>query len=173
MAEVLEITELGNPVLRLKANEVQNIYDPDLQALIDNMVLTTKEASGVGLAAPQVDKSLRIFIVSSYPNKRYPDAPEMIATPVINPEIIDYSSEMVKGWEGCLSIPGIRAPVPRHKFIDVRYTDRYGKPVEERLHDFVARIFQHEYDHIEGIVFLDRLEDNSEIITEKEYFKLA
>ena len=77
-----------------------------------------------------------------------------------------------KGWEGCLSIPGIRAPVPRHKFVDVKYTDRHGRQVEERLYDFVARIFQHEYDHLEGVVFLDRLEDNSEIITEKEYFKL-
>lgn len=173
MTEILEITELGNPVLRLKADEVQSIFDPKLQDLIDSMILTTKEVSGVGLAAPQVGKSLRLFIMSSYPNKRYPDAPEMIATPVINPEIIDYSSEMVKGWEGCLSIPGIRAPVPRHKFIDVKYIDSYGMLVEERLYDFVARIFQHEYDHIEGIVFLDRLEDNSEIITEKEYFKLT
>lgn len=172
MANPLEITELGNPVLRLKSMDVQNVLDPEIQSLIDDMILTTKEANGVGLAAPQVGESLRLFIMSSYPNKRYPDAPEMIATPVINPEIIDYSSEMVKGWEGCLSIPGIRAPVARHKFIDVKYTGRYGKTVKERLYDFVARIFQHEYDHIEGIVFLDRLEDNSEIITDKEYFKL-
>ena len=172
MAEPLEITELGNPVLRIKAKRVRNVLDQAIQSLIDDMIITTKAANGVGLAAPQVGESLRLFIMSSYPNKRYPDAPEMIATPVINPQIIDYSSEMIKDWEGCLSIPGIRAPVARHKFIDVKYTDRHGQPVEERLYDFVARIFQHEYDHIEGIVFLDRLEDNSEIITEKEYFKL-
>ena len=172
MADILEIMELGNPVLRHKAREIQDIYDHVLQTLIDSMILTVKDVSGVGLAAPQVGKSIRLFIMSSYPNKRYPDAPEMIPTAVINPEIIDFSSEIVKGWEGCLSIPGIRAPVPRHKFIDVRYTDRYGKIIEERLDDFVARIFQHEHDHLEGKVFLDRLEDNSEIITEREYFNL-
>ena len=96
----------------------------------------------------------------------------MIPTPIINPQIISFSDGLVKGWEGCLSIPGIRAPVLRHRSVKVKYFDREGNELEVMFEDFVARIFQHEFDHIEGIVFLDRLEDNFEVITEKEYFKL-
>jgi len=172
MAIVLEIVELGNPVLRAKAKEVKDISDPKVQQLIDDLIFTAKQASGVGLAAPQVGQSLRIFIISSYPNDRYPEAPEMIPTPIINPEIISFSDELIKGWEGCLSIPGLRAPVLRHRSVKVKYFDRKGNDLEAILEDFIARIFQHEFDHIEGIVFLDRLEDNFEVITEKEYFKL-
>lgn len=172
MANILEIVELGNPVLRTKAKEVKDISDPKVQQLIDDLIFTAHEASGVGLAAPQVGQSLRIFIIASYPNDRYPEAPEMIPTPVINPKIISYSDGLVKGWEGCLSIPGIRAPVLRHRSVKVKYFDREGNELEAMFEDFVARIFQHEFDHIEGIVFLDRLEDNFEVITEKEYFKL-
>jgi len=172
MSNVLEIIELGNPVLRTKAKEVKDISDPKVQQLIDDLIFTASHASGVGISAPQVGQSLRIFIISSYPNDRYPEAPEMIPTPVINPQIISYSEGLVKGWEGCLSIPGIRAPVLRHRSVKVKYFDREGNELEAMFEDFVARIFQHEFDHIEGIVFLDRLEDNSEVITEKEYFKL-
>ena len=172
MANVLEIIELGNPVLRAKAKEVKEISDPKVQELIDDLIITAKQASGVGLAAPQVGESLRIFIISSYPNNRYPEAPDMIPTPIINPQIISYSEELQDGWEGCLSIPGLRAPVLRHSAVKVKYFDREGNEIEAILEDFVARIFQHEFDHIEGIVFIDRLEDNSEIITENEYYKL-
>ncbi|HSG32400.1 MAG TPA: peptide deformylase [Thermodesulfobacteriota bacterium] len=172
MAKVLEIVELGNPVLRERAKAVEDISDPTVQQLIDDLILTTKEASGVGIAAPQVGQSLRIFIISSYSNERYPQAPDMVPVPIINPQIISTSEELVKGWEGCLSIPGIRAPVLRHKEVKIRYFDREGQEFEGILEDFVARIFQHEFDHIEGIVFLDRLKDNSEIITENEYYKL-
>jgi len=172
MAKILEIVELGDPVLRTKSKEVNDISDPEIQELIDDLLFTAKKASGVGIAAPQVGQSLRIFIVASYPNDRYPEAPEMIPTPIINPEIISFSDELVKGWEGCLSIPGLRAPVLRHKSVKIRYLDRDENEYEASLEDFVARIFQHEFDHIDGIVFLDRLEDNSEIITEKEYYKL-
>jgi peptide deformylase len=172
MAKVLEIVELGHPVLRTKANEVMDISHPKVQQLIDDLIFTARQASGVGIAAPQVGQSLRIFIIASYPNDRYPEAPDMIPTPVINPQIISYSDGLVKGWEGCLSIPGLRAPVLRHKAVRIKYFGRDGNEHEAVLEDFVARIFQHEFDHIEGIVFLDRLEDNSEIITEKEYYKL-
>lgn len=172
MAKILDIVELGNPILREKAKEIRRISDSDIQQLIDDMIVTTKHASGVGLAAPQVDHSLRLFIMHSYPNDRYPEAPEMVSTPVINPRIISYSEDLVEGWEGCLSIPGIRAPVVRHRAVSVEFYDRFGNEKVEVLEDFVARIFQHEYDHLEGIVFLDRLENNSEIITENEYAKL-
>ncbi|NIP37991.1 MAG: peptide deformylase, partial [Candidatus Dadabacteria bacterium] len=172
MAKVLEIVELGAPVLRERAKAVEDISNPMIQNLIDDMIVTAKEASGVGLAAPQVGHSLRLFIISSYSNERYPDAPEMVPVPIINPQIVSCSEEMEKGWEGCLSIPGIRAPVLRHRAVKIRYFDREGQEFEGILEDFVARIFQHEFDHIEGIVFLDRLKDNSEIITENEYYKL-
>jgi peptide deformylase len=93
----------------------------------------------------------------------------MEPTAMINPKITAHSTEVVKGWEGCLSVPGIRGLVPRYQAIEVEYTDRNGKLQKQELTDFVARIFQHEYDHLDGIVFVDRLENTLEMITEQEY----
>lgn len=173
MAQQREITELGNPVLREKAGNVENINDTEIQELIDDMILTAAEASGVGIAAPQVSESLRIFIMSGTASQRYPDAPETDTKVIINPEIVSASDELEKGWEGCLSIPGLRALVPRHKSIRAIYRDRNDNLVEEGFSDFEARVFQHEYDHINGVVFLDRVESSLEIITENEYMKLV
>lgn len=172
MAEILEIEELGNPILREKAKHVDNIGDEYIQNLIDNLTETVSAVNGVGIAAPQVNESYQIFIIYSHPNPRYPDAPKTEPLEVINPKIISRSDEMVKDWEGCLSIPGIRGLVPRHKSIVVEYTTRNEGKKREELEDFIARIFQHEYDHLNGIVFLDRLESVSDMITEKEYIKL-
>lgn len=171
MAEILEIIQLGDPLLRAKAEVVDNIQDWRIQKLIDDLITTVKQANGVGIAAPQVAASDRLFIVASRPNPRYPNAPEMEPTPMINPKILASSTETVKGWEGCLSIPGIRGLVPRSQAIEVEYTDRYGKLQKQELTDFVARIFQHEYDHLDGIVFLDRLKSTQDIVTEHEYQK--
>jgi len=126
----------------------------------------------VGIAAPQIAASYRLFIVASRPNARYPHAPEMQPTAMINPRIIANSSEMVKGWEGCLSVPGVRGLVPRYQTIQIEYTDRNGNLQKQELTDFIARIFQHEYDHLEGLVFLDRVENNRDLISEEEYQKL-
>ena len=172
MADILELTELGNPILREVAKDVKDVADDEVQKLIDDMLVTVTDANGVGLAAPQVDSSLRIFVMASYPNPRYPDAPEIDPYEVINPEIISVSDEMEEDWEGCLSIPGIRGIVPRHKEIEVKYMDRFGREKKEVINDFLARVFQHEFDHLEGIVFLDRLESSMDIITDKEYMKL-
>lgn len=172
MAQQREITELGNPVLRQKAENVENISDAEIQELIDDMILTAAEASGVGIAAPQLSESLRIFIIAGTASPRYPDAPETDTKVIINPEIVSASDELEKGWEGCLSIPGLRALVPRHKSILAVYRDRNDNIVEEEFSDFEARVFQHEYDHINGVVFLDRVESSLEIITENEYMKL-
>ncbi|HEX9667413.1 MAG TPA: peptide deformylase [Thermodesulfobacteriota bacterium] len=172
MAEILEIEELGNPILREKAKHVDNIGDEYIQNLIDNLTETVSAVNGVGIAAPQVNESYQIFIIYSHPNPRYPDAPKTEPLEVINPKIISRSDDMVKDWEGCLSIPGIRGLVPRHKSIAVEYTTRNEGKKREELEDFIARIFQHEYDHLNGIVFLDRLESVSDMITEKEYIKL-
>ncbi|MEM7008536.1 MAG: peptide deformylase [Thermodesulfobacteriota bacterium] len=172
MAKILEISELGHPVLRKRAQEIENIRDEELQNFIDDLIETCTDSNGVGIAAPQVYESKRIFIISSKPNTRYPNAQEMGPIALINPEIISRSDELEKDWEGCLSIPGIRGLVPRHKTIKVKYQTRDGDHVEDELSDFIARIFQHELDHLDGIVFLDRMESNSEIITEKQYQKL-
>lgn len=172
MPKKLEIAELGHPVLRKKARPVKNINETTIQNLIDDLIFTAKEVNGVGIAAPQVFKSYQIFIIASYPNLRYPDAPLMEPTAIINPKIRSHSKRTIKDWEGCLSIPGIRGLVPRYKTVDVSYTNREGNRVEETYSDFIARIFQHEFDHLNGIVFLDRLESAKDIITDREYFKL-
>lgn len=169
---LLPIVQLGNSILRQKATEVEDIQDETIQKLIDDLMATVIEVNGVGIAAPQVAQSYRVMIVASRPNPRYPHAPHMEPTAMINPRIIAHSSTMIKDWEGCLSIPGIRGLVPRYEAIEVEYTDRNGKIQRQLLTNFVARIFQHEYDHFDGIVFLDRLESNLDIVTDHEYQKL-
>ncbi|MBZ8178991.1 peptide deformylase [Oscillatoria salina] len=171
MTEIKEIAQLGNPILRDRANLVKNVTDKSIQSLIDSLMATAASANGVGIAAPQISQSYRLFIVASRPNPRYPHAPEMEPTPTINPIIISHSDEIVKDWEGCLSIPGLRGLVPRYRAIAVEYTDRYGKVQQRELTDFVARIFQHELDHLDGILFCDRLESTRDLFTEQEYLK--
>jgi peptide deformylase len=169
MTELLQIAQLGNPILRQQAQLVDNVQDEPIQQLIDALIAKTTAANGVGIAAPQVSQSYRLLIVASRPNARYPNAPLMEPTAMINPQIIAHSTDTVKGWEGCLSIPGIRGLVPRYQAIEIEYTTRDGKLHRQELTDFVARIFQHEYDHLEGIVFLDRVESTHEMMTEQEY----
>ena len=166
-----EILHLGHPTLRQRASRVSDLESPKIQALIDDLLEAVRSANGVGIAAPQVDVSLQIMIIASRPNPRYPDAPEMEPIALINPQILDRSPETTKGWEGCLSVPQYRALVPRHRSMTVEYTDRTGTVVQSIFTDFIARIFQHEYDHFLGLVFLDRLESESDLIT-IEAFKL-
>lgn len=173
MATLLQVAQLGNPVLRETSSEIKDFQDSKLQDLIDSLLETVIDVNGVGIAAPQVYEPIRLFIVASHPNPRYPNAPEMEPTPMLNPKIISFSNVTEDGWEGCLSIPGIRGLVPRYKKIKVEYFDRSGKKHEKEFEDFVARIFQHELDHLDGIVFLDRIKDNRNIITDKEYLKLV
>ena len=172
MSELLEISELGDPILRRQAQPIENVHDERIQKLIDRLIFTAGKANGVGIAAPQVAESYRLFIVASRPTIRYPNAPVMEPTAMLNPQIIAHSAEIVKDWEGCLSVPGIRGLVPRYQAIEIEYTSRDGKLCRQELTDFVARIFQHEFDHLNGIVFVDRVESTQEIITEEEYQKL-
>ena len=171
MNELTQIIKLGNPILRQKAAAVENIQSQEIQNLIDELITSVSQANGVGIAAPQIASSYRLFIVASRPNARYPHAPEMHPTAMINPRIIAHSSEMLKDWEGCLSVPDIRGLVPRYQTVEVEYTDCYGNLQKQELTDFIARIFQHEYDHLEGLVFLDRVENNHDLISEEEYQK--
>jgi peptide deformylase len=169
MSEIRKIIQLGNPSLRQPAPAIENVKDERIQNLIDDLIATAIKSNGVGIASPQIAESYRLFIIASRPNPRYPNAPTMEPTAMINPQIIAHSTEVVKGWEGCLSIPGIRGLVPRYQAIEVEYTSRDGKLHRQELTDFVARIFQHEYDHLDGIVFIDRVENTQDIITEQEY----
>jgi peptide deformylase len=171
MALLRQISQLGHPVLRATAAPLEFPASGSVRMLVADMLETLRDANGVGIAAPQVYESLAIFIVASRPNPRYPDAPLMEPEVVINPQIIERSAEMEKGWEGCLSIPGLRGEVSRHRHIKARYQTIEGKLVEREFSDFVARIFQHEGDHLHGIVFLDRLGSTRDLITEKEYLK--
>ncbi|MEN9921139.1 MAG: hypothetical protein RLZZ517_117 [Candidatus Parcubacteria bacterium] len=167
-ATLLAISQLGNPILRKKAKEVLSIKDTKIQELIDSMIDTCLDAPGVGIAAPQVYDTHRIFIMVPCKGR---DAKKLKPVAVINPQIISTSKQTKKDWEGYLSVPGIRALVPRRVQIKVEFFDRTGKRQTKTFKDFNARIFQHEYDHLEGVMFIDRT-DSRDIITEKEYQKL-
>ena len=171
MTKLLQISQLGDPVLRQTSQPIYQIQDDWVQTLIGDLLTTLRESNGVGIAAPQVGQPYRLLIVASRPNARYPNAPEMQPTVMINPHILKHSNEIAKDWEGCLSVPGIRGLVPRYIAIDIEYTTAEGKIQQQRLTDFVARIFQHEFDHLNGLVFLDRLESVQDIITDQEYLK--
>ncbi len=169
VAKVLKVAEIGNPVLRSPAHPIENIHAPTVQKLIDNLIYTAKKTNGVGIAAPQVFESYQLFIVASRPNLRYLNAPTMKPTPMINPKIVAFSDEKEKGWEGCLSVPGMRGLVERAKEIEVTYCDRDGNPHQKVFTGFVARIIQHEFDHINGKVFLDRVESTLDLMSDAEY----
>ncbi len=168
----MNIVLLGNPILRKKAKPISNIKDKKVQKVIKDLEKTVIKVNGVGLSAPQLDESFRIFIMASHPNPRYPKAPLMKPTIIINPLIISVSKKQIKDWEGCLSVPGIRGIVSRYETIKTSYINSTGNPVKKEFKGFLSRIFQHEYDHLEGIVFLDRVENNKDLISEFEYQKL-
>ncbi len=165
---IRKIAELGNKGLRIKTNNVK-ITDieknKNLRYLVDDMMVTLEDSGGVGLASTQVFEDIPVFLFVN-------DMGKFNVEVAVNPKIIRHSSEKKKGYEGCLSIPGIRALVPRYIWIDVEYTDLNNKTIKIRYKDFIARIFQHELDHLNGLVYLDRLESNRDIITEAEYEKL-
>ena len=169
MTEILPIATQGETVLTLSAQAVEAIDDPAIQQLIDQMLITMQQANGVGIAAPQVFHSKRIIIVASRPNKRYPYALLMEPTVMINPEILWQAPDTAKGWEGCLSVPGLRSQIERPKTIRVRYTSRTGDSIEAEFSDFVARIILHECDHLDGKLFLEHVINDSDLITEEEF----
>lgn len=166
-----DIAQLGHPVLRQRAQTVDNILANDCQNLIREMMEIVEQAGGVGIAAPQLYQSLRVFILCSKPNARYPNAPLMSPIAIINPEIIEASAEMEKDWEGCLSVPCMRGLVPRHKEVAVHYYDQHGQLQQTVFTGFVARIFQHELDHLNGLTFVDRLESTKDLFSESQWYQ--
>ncbi|MDO9105182.1 MAG: peptide deformylase [Methylovulum sp.] len=172
MHQTHEIAQLGAKILRQHALAVEDVHAPDIRQTIELMQQIMMDTQGVGIAAPQICVSKRIIIVASRPTKRYPYAPQMAPTVMINPNFQPLSDQTEKGWEGCLSIPAIRALVPRYQAISSQYTDLQGVRRTINLEGFIARIFQHECDHLDGKLYLDRVENNGEIISETEFYKL-
>lgn len=169
MSQILPIAKRGEAILQQRALPVENVHDASIQRLIDDMLATLLVADGVGIAAPQVFSPLRVIIVASRPNPRYPDAPLMEPIAMLNPEILWLSDEVCTGWEGCLSMPDARAPVPRAQRLRLRYLTRDGEIVKEEYTGFIARIIQHECDHLDGVLFPERVEDASTIVSEAEF----
>jgi peptide deformylase len=153
---ILKVARMGHPVLRTKARALdrRDIKTAAVQTLIDDLIDTMVEYHGVGLAAPQVHESVRIFVATLDV-----DADDKTAEPVvlINPEITPVGNDVVEGWEGCLSIPDIRGRVPRAREIAVRALDRRGDRIELVAQDYSARVIQHETDHLDGVLFFDRM----------------
>ena len=167
------IAKIGEPILENPARSVVDIFDQTTIELIDCLIDTAIANKGVGIAAPQISQPYRILIIASHPSDRYPNAPFMSPKAMINPRILSHGEDVVKDWEGCLSVPNTRGLVPRYQTIKAEYTTRQGKIKQEILTDFVARIFQHELDHLDGIVFTDRIVDSADLYTEAEYRQLV
>lgn len=152
---ILKVAKMGHPVLREKARALDKseLKSPAVQHFIDSMIDTMHEYTGVGLAAPQVHESLRVFVALLNAD----DNGEGDTLVFVNPELTVTGDQTVEGWEGCLSIPDIRGRVPRAQHIVVSALDRHGKRFELKLQDFSARVVQHENDHLDGVLFFDRM----------------
>ncbi|MEF9955730.1 MAG: peptide deformylase [Acinetobacter sp.] len=159
MSTILPVAQRGEEILKLKAAPVADseFNSEWLIQLAAALHATMSERSGVGIAAPQVYISKRVIIVASRSNPRYPDAPEMDAVVMVNPEILEFSQATCFGEEGCLSVPNERGQVERAQVVKVRYQTLQGAVVETHYEGFPARIVQHEVDHLDGVLFVDRL----------------
>lgn len=153
---ILKVARMGHPVLRQKARQVEasEVKTPAFQKLIDDMIETMEEYSGIGLAAPQVHEDVRLFVAGYDSEEGDPAFPRIV---LVNPGITVVDATEVEDWEGCLSIPEIRGKVPRAREIRVAALDRQGRKIEMKARNFVARVIQHETDHLDGVLFLDRM----------------
>lgn len=158
---VRPILRIGDPRLREAAQPVEIFDTPELHELIEDMFDTMEAADGAGLAATQIGEMQRIMIFAVDANPRYPDAEEVPTTVLINPEFTVVSDEVTGFWEGCLSVPGMRGYVERRARIRYRGFDQYGMLIEREADGFHAIVFQHEYDHLDGILYPDRISDRT------------
>lgn len=158
---ILKVARLGHPVIRTPALAVDpaQINTHDFQRLLDDMVETMREYIGVGLAAPQVHLSLQVAVLEVERHPRYPDAPSVPLTFLINPEVTITDRAAIDEWEGCLSVPEMRGVTPRYRELRVKALGRDGAPLDFVARDFHARVIQHETDHLRGEVYLDRMRD--------------
>ncbi len=170
---ILKVARLGHPVLRQKALPVPlgDIRLSETQRLIDDMVETMREYNGAGLAAPQVHVLKQICVIEVNENPRYPEAPSIPLTVLVNPVLTPMTEEMEDGWEGCLSVPDMRGMVPRLTSVRLDAFDREGRQIEGEAKEFFARVIQHETDHLHGMVYLDRMRDFSTLTHLAEWNK--
>ena len=156
---IREVLRMGDPRLWRVSEPVQRFGTPELEALLQDMRDTMAAQNGAGLAAPQIGVPLRVVIFGVDFTPRYPDAEPVPYTELVNPVLTPLGDEMEDGWEGCLSVPGLRGVVPRH--LALRYTgfDPFGDPIEREVRDFHARVVQHECDHLDGILYPQRIRD--------------
>jgi peptide deformylase len=172
---ILKVARMGHPVLRAKAQPLppSEIRHPRIQQLIDDMFATMREYSGIGLAAPQVHEGLRLFVAGvragNGAGAELNDDADMPFVTLINPEITPVTEDVISGWEGCLSIPDIRGLVPRANRIHVKAYDRQGRAVEMEAQGLPARVIQHETDHLDGILFFDRMATFESLTFSDEY----
>lgn len=168
---IRKIARMGHPVLLQRAAEVD---DPaEVQDLIRDMTETLVDSGGIGLAAPQVHESLRIILVSVPRNRAAEGEAEAQITTLINPVLTSLSEERALGWEGCLSIPGLRGAVPRFVRIRFEALNASGEPVAGEAHDLMARVLQHEIDHLDGILYPMRMQDHSQFGFDEEIGRYA
>lgn len=168
---LLELVTMPDPGLREKTRPVTK-FDDDLQTLIDNMIETMRDSNGVGLAAPQIGQRLQLAVIEALPEEDedgnpIPDSRELFV--IVNPKVVWESREVVDGIEGCLSIPGYLGEVERAEAIRVRAQDRHGKKIKLRLSDWTARIVLHEIDHLNGVLFIDKLTAEENLWTDVEF----
>ena len=156
---IRSVLRMGDPVLLQKAAPVEHFDTPELHALIRDMEDTMRYMDGAGIAAPQIGVSRRVVVFGVGKNPRYPDAEEVPYTVLINPALTPIGEQMEDGWEGCLSVPGMRGLVPRYARLHYTGFDQYGKPIDRMVSGFHARVVQHEYDHLDGILYPMRIRD--------------
>jgi peptide deformylase len=166
---VREVLRMGHPVLRERAKPVEK-FGPELAALLQDMKDTMAAKNGAGLAAPQIGVSQRVVIFGVQKNPRYPDAEEVPFTVLVNPKITMLTREVEDGWEGCLSVPGMRGVVPRYTRLKYSGLDEKGQPFEREAEGFHARVVQHEVDHLDGILYPMRMTDMSRFGFNEELF---
>ena len=147
------VLKMGDPRLLEVAQKVKKFSTPELDALIQDMHETMEALNGAGLAAPQIGVGLQVMIFGVKRNPRYPDAEEVPYTVLVNPELVPLTEEIEQDWEGCLSVPGLRGMVPRFTRLRYRGSDQYGRPIDRSVEGFHARVVQHEFDHLQGILY--------------------
>ncbi len=170
---ILKVACMGHPVRRTRARPLPapDIASPTIQRLIDDMQETMLEYDGIGLAAPQVHHGVRLFLtrIDAASDEEREELPPAKALVIINPQITPSGREVIEDWEGCLSIPDVRGLVPRAREVNLRAYDRRGERIELRARDLFARVIQHETDHLDGVLFLDRMKTLESLSFMEEY----
>jgi peptide deformylase len=168
---IFKIAKLGNPVLRQVAKPVDlnDLAGSTMQTFINDMIETMHHEGGVGLAAPQVNRSIQIVVLEYIENERYPDEISIPLTVLVNPVLSDYSQETKEGWESCLSLVDFRGLVPRSTTVTLNAYNQQGNKIQKTVSDFEAVVLQHELDHLKGFVFLDRMKDLTQLSYQEEF----